>query len=301
MPPVQLMSPGQTQAAWTWLLGGLPQRSAIGQDLSYDDFAAWQDAVGRLLHPEPTVLANITSLYAMSTFCDARALKDLVNGINSPAVMVPTPLDQTLRDLYAKEARFRNSLAEHLGFWLPIAIRKKAAPGAVIAGSKPHVLPEDTGPDGIVLDCGSLLGDLVSIKSCLTSPRSMIASATFRSRGTPRTKKPPLLDEFQLYDKRNRGFTKVTDLALQVANAAHLNINQQATNALLATFTYHAFVVASHLHAAPALFDGFARISNVASRRFATYLGASDWRAFAKRARTKYRGSLTGAGIDVRP
>lgn len=299
--PVQLLTPAQSQAAWSWLLSGLPARQPVSADLSYDDLASWQDVIGRLLHPDATVLGNITSLYAMSTFCDPRALKELVNGTASPAVVVPTPLDQTLRDLYAKEARFRNSLAEHLGFWLPLAIRKKAAPSAVIAGSKPHVLPEDTGPDGIILDCGSLLGDLISIKSSLRSPRQMIASANFRRRGTPKKKKSPQLDEFQLYDTKNNGFTKVTDLALRVADAAQLNIDEQAKTALLTNFNYHAFVVASHQHAAPTLFDGFARITNAPSRRFATYLGASDWQAFAKRTRTSFRTLLTNAGINVRP
>lgn len=295
-----LMTPTQTRAAWAWLLNNLPPRQAIGRDFSYDDLVAWQDVIGRLLHPSPTVFDQINVLYSMSTFCDARELKDLVNGVAAPKVAVPTPLDKTLRDLYASETRFRHSLAEHLGFWVPLAIRKRAEPTAVVAGSKPHVLPEDTGPDGIVLDCTRMIADLVSIKSSLKSPRSMIASSAFRRSGVPAKKKPPQLDEFQLYDKRNHGFTKVANLALNLASAAQLNLSKQAENALFATLAYHAFVVGSHQHAAPTLFDGFGHIANTSTRRIATYVGAADWKVFAKRARVAFRAALTSVGVSVR-
>lgn len=301
MPSVQLMTSTQTKAAWAWLLSSLPPRAPLGAELSYDDLVAWQDAVGRLLHPSPRVVASVASLYATSTFSDARALKDLVNGVGSYPVIVQTPLDQTLRLLYSKEARFRNSLAEHLGFWIPLAIRKKATPAATIAGSKPHVLPEDTGPDGIVLDCGTMVGELISIKSSLTSPRQMIASAGFRKRGRPVKKSPPQFDEFHLYEKRNHGFVKVTNLALNVAYAAQLSLNQQAQNALLTSFTYHAFVVASHAFADATLFEGFARVADAPARRLATFLGADNWRTFAKQVRAEYRRLFKAADVNVRP
>lgn len=301
MPTVQLMTTTQTQAAWAWLLANLPTRAPIGPLVSYDDLSAWQDALGRLLHPSPAVLENVAALYTISTFADERALKSLINGVAAPIVAVHTPLDQTLRTLYASEPRFRNSLAEHLGFWMPVAIRKRATPAATIVGSKPHVLPEDTGPDGIVLDCGSMAGELISIKSSLKSPRQMIASSGFRKTGKAAKGSPPQFDEFYLYEKRNHGFTKVTDLALKVAYAAQLTMTEQTKSALLSNFAYHAFVVASHEFADATLFEGYQRIANSPSRRLATFLGANNWKSFAKNTRAKFKRLLATAGISVRP
>lgn len=151
-PPRNITTAIQMQTSWQWLLS-LPVRPQPGPSQVYDDLFAWTDTIGRLMHQDPTVVEAATNLYLISTFADHGHLLRFINGSNAFPVPFPTrTIDPALKRIYRSAPRFRASLAEHLGFWIPIASNRRRRPNSLLAASQPHTLPEDTGPDALLIE-----------------------------------------------------------------------------------------------------------------------------------------------------
>ena len=282
-----IASASQMRSAWNWLVTTIPNRPSPGPSHVYDDLSAWTDSTGRLLHHDRGVIGSIATLYLVSSFASHSRLLEFINGGNPFDVTFPTAsLDPALKRVLETPARFRASLAEHLGFWIPVASTRRQRPSALIAASQPHTLPEDTGPDALVVEARPRRKmELVSIKNSTRDPARMVASAGFRAGRKPRS--GPCLDEFHSLITKHEGFTKVLRLVASACSYAGVTMQERLQLALITDATYHAFVVASHEHCEPAVFDGFARVSNQAARRIGTYVGSNNWTRVAANVRTE--------------
>ena len=295
-PTRSIVTAAQMRAAWLWLVATLPNRPRPGPSHVYDDLAAWRDTVGRLLHRESTVIDSITTLYLTSSFASHVRLLAFINTGATFDVTLPTlALDPALRRVYESAARFRASLAEHLGFWIPIASTRRRRPDSVIVASQPHTLPEDTGPDALIVETRPRRRmELVSIKNSTNNPQRIVASARFRSGGKPRP--GPCLDEFHMLINKHEGFTKVLRLVASACSHASVTLQERLQLGLIAKADYHAFVVASHTHCAPTIFNGFDRIANQPSRRIGTFVGSDDWTRLATDVKRKVVQRISAVG-----
>lgn len=293
---VRVIGRAELSRSWSWLLNSLPDRPSAGPSYVHDELQAWHDTIGRLLHQGQGATTPLATLYLVSTFGRHESLIEFLNGGSAFDVHVPTTtIDPSLRALYQSARRFRASLAEHLGFWIPLASNRKRSPNALLAASKPHTLPEDTGPDSLVIEARpSRRMELISVKNSTQNPRPMIASGRFRSHG--RARPGPCLDEFALLIGTRVGFSKILNLVATTCNYAGVSLLERMQVGLIGRADYHAFVVASHQYCAPDIFDGFSRVSNSPGRRIGTYVGADNWMNVAARVRRQVVSQIQSAG-----
>jgi hypothetical protein len=285
----ELVSSQELQEAWDLLLCKVEIRPLAPGRICYFDNKCWGDdptqpdfAVS--LAQTCTMLGR---LYIASQFGDHRSLICMTNGQPSPAIIWTIGnLDHDIKAVINSADRFRNHLSEHLSFWVRLATERKQRgkayhpPQTEFSYSKPNIQPEDKGPDGLYVEVApDYKLEIQSVKNSIRNPNSLISSAQFRSKGIATPKK--LLDDFWLLYHQSDGLRRMEDLLDRTITPLHPNTTQQLRLGLIKTSSCNAVVIADSRYACDDLFQGYDYVTPEIAKRFATYIGAFNWRNLA--------------------
>ncbi len=260
-----LVTKESLEHAWRWLISSMSARPTQPTGECVYDLKSWHDDVcsGPLVECGP-VVRKLADLYLTSQLGDRRAVLDLINGraLQDVEYMYPS-LDKDVKTVINDPRRFRNHLSEHLSFWVRVAtdvIRMHEPPtaGVTIGHSKPNMQPEDKGPDGLFLRIEDVAWtvEVLSVKSSINNPTSLVASAGYRKRGLvdEASGGKTLLEEFHLITRGELGRGRLEDKLEILLNELRLDADQRRRAGLLAEAAYDGVVVADACYASPSVF-----------------------------------------------
>jgi hypothetical protein len=290
----ELLCHQDLQEAWEWLLSSILMRPTIPGLICYFDNKCWNDDPAKPNYEEDyaRTCMMLGRLYISSQFGDHHRLIEMVHGRLAPEIIwVGHDLDRDSRTVITNEERFRNHLSEHLSYWIRLGVEIKQRgqeyhPDTIeFTYSKPHVQPEDKGPDGLFLEIAPAEKvELQSVKSSINDPQSQISTALFRTTGKacPREHpSKPLLDEFWWHMTCEDGLIRLDSLVDQCLNSLNTDMQQTLRLGLIKTGVLNAVVVASSQYSSENLFTGYHYLTPDITRRIATYIGAVNWQLLA--------------------
>lgn len=309
----ELLSRKELHDAWNWLISRIQARPANPGLLCYFDNKCWDDDPARDDYEEhhARTCLMLGRLYVASQFGDHRSLIGMVHGMPAPEVIwVGRYLDRDSRTVIANVERFRNHLSEHLAFWICLGVENKQRGRAYqpenieFTYSKPHIQPEDKGPDGLYLEIApSNRIEIHSVKSSIRNPQSQISSHGFRTLGLANPRDPqgsmPLLDELWWLVYYEDGLIRLDKLVDQCLNSLHTDLQQLLRIGLVTTSAINAVVVANSRYSSERLFGGFQYVKPDITKRFATYIGAVNWQVLAAGTYEVVNQILHDRGIDT--
>jgi hypothetical protein len=308
----ELLSRQELQEAWDWLLSRILVRPTNPGLICYFDNKCWDDNPAKPDYEEEYARTCMVlgRLYIASQFGNHRSIIGMVHARPAPEIIwVGNDLDRDIRTVIVNEERFRNHLSEHLAFWIRLGVEIKQRgeayrPNALeFTYSKPHIQPEDKGPDGLYVEIvPSLKVEVQSVKSSINEPQSQISTLQFRTTGIPCPRdqpRKPLLDEFWWHINVGDGLIRLDGLVNQCLNSLQTDMQQLIRLGLINAGSLNAVVVADSSHSAERLFSGYHYLSPDIARRIATYIGAANWQLLASGTNAVVKQILRDSGVDA--
>lgn len=295
---ITIASASCLQNAWQWIVSQMTPRPSSPQSLCIFDQKYWR--LGRKLQPlcvDDICLDKWADLYLTSQFNDLRTILDMVNtGTFCDVIVYGNSIDPDIRSVIDSARRFRNSLSEHMAFWVRLATEAQLRNCSKFGCSLPNIQPEEKGPDGLFMGLGAVdRVEIHSVKNSIGDPSRYIVSPSFRKYGIPKRGKQ--LDDFWLKANRNLGLAHLDRMLSQVLDSLDVNAQQSIRMALLSQCNYNAVIVANNAFAKIKSFEGYQRVTPDATRRIATYIGATKWKEFAEKTRRRVKQKLVRAGV----
>ena len=282
-----IVTKNELRVAWDWLVKPMNHRPTAHCGHCVFDHKQWYQ---QPLKDEPKTHVNLGTLYLTSSFADDNQIFALANRDVSADIETPN-LDSNIAKTVKNSGRFRDALSEHLGFWVRLATASQSqTPSTRFASAKPNVIPENQGPDGLIMvDCSATNTqqiEIQSVKNPSNNPRSMVATTSFRTQGkVHNVNKPKLLEDFWLVKNESVGITYLQNMLSGLCGQLQLTADQRIKFGLLADTAYNAVIVANDKHATATVFEGYDQVTTDASKCFATYIGSNDWDALAEATR----------------
>jgi hypothetical protein len=299
-------------SAWNWLLSIIQARPTNPGTICYFDEKCWNDDPSRADYQEiyPHTCLMLGRLYVTSQFGDYRNIIDMVHGKTVQAVVWSGEnLDRDSKSVISDERRFRNHLSEHLAFWIRLAIEKKqqglTSPPTDnnYTYSKPHIQPEDKGPDGLYVEVfPTQKVEIQSVKSSINDPQSQISTSEFRNTGNPCSrdqKGKPLLDEFWWHVNFDDGLIRLDHLLDDCLNTLDTSSSQLVRIGLIKSGALNAVVVANAQYSDESIFAGYHNINPDISKRIATFIGSMNWELLARDTRGVVTKIISDCGVNV--
>lgn len=303
--PILIVESEHVLDAWIWLYSEINERpTSPGSVCTYDQKKWGHDGNVNPLLQSAEHRRAIGTLYLLSQLHrDFQSVYQLVtDGIPREISIRTSFIEPDIQKLISDDKRFRWALSEHLAFWVSLAVTAKTPGVGQHTRSLPNYLPEDKGADGIsaTIPLNSSVIDIIeyhSVKNSIDDPSSLIATDTFRRSGQLSSSRRKLFDEFWCFMHENLGFSRLDELLDKVCARLQPSANDEIRSALFAQCRFNATVVANDVFADARLFEGYQYIVADASRCVATYIGASDWVAFAEEVRIEIQSLLKVAGV----
>jgi len=291
--------------AWNWFRSEINERPVSAGRVCTYDLKRW----GRGGAVQPLIPCDIhvrvlATLYLLSQLHrDFRPVFQLVTNGAASDIAIRTPIIETdIKRLISDATRFRWALSEHLAFWVSLAVTSKMPGIGQHIRSLPNLFPEDKGADGVsaTIPLNSGVIDVIeyhSVKNSTGDPSNLVATDTFRNRGEVSSSRRKLFDEFWCFVHENLGFSRLDELLDGICARLQQSANDEIRSALLAQCRFNATIVANDVFADARLFDGYQFIVADSSRCVATYIGSSDWVAFAEEVQSEVQRLLCAAGV----
>jgi len=309
--PKQIVSVDEFKAAWDWLIDHISIIQILVEEQGfYYDHKHWQFPDHIICVDEcENADEHLARLYLVSQLASVSDyLKDLkAHNFLFNLDFFGQQLDEDVaRVIKAQETdnhlnSFRNSLSEHLAYWVNLASIIKINEHQDFSISKPNLQPEDKGSDGLacVLYDDHLRVKLVSVKNSINSPKELISSAHFRKKSMSDLDEKKLLDEFYAFQNRDRGFQRLDEKINTLLNELHID----ATNIVRRVYLhghsqFNALVIADEQYADRSLFMGFNIITDQPDRCIGIYIGSRNWQIFADVVQRKVQEILEIKGIS---
>lgn len=307
----EIVSPQEFQEAWLWLL----RHASIDQSLVrehgyYLDHKHWQyPDCEKCIDECDDADIYLARLYLISQLASVSdyLLQLKENDLKFKLIYSSDQLDEDVaRVINAEETvnhlnAFRNSLSEHLAYWVLLASIIKVAAHKDFSISKPNLQPEDKGPDGlacIVTDEFSII-KIISVKNSINSPQDLISSASFRNNSDVVLNEKTIFDEFYAFQNHNRGFQRLDDKLNALLQELHQDGENQIRRILLNNHSqFNAAVVADEKYAVDNLFTGFNKVAQEPLRCIGIYVGSGNWKNLADRVQAKVKEVLAARGIS---
>jgi hypothetical protein len=294
----EIITVSQLEAAWCWLLSEVSPRPESYGIFCFFDHKCWKDDTNL---EETSEMLSV--LYLASQIGNHKEIIGMANGHSYPSVVWNgLSLDSDIVGVIKNERRFRNHLAEHLSFWIRLAVERKKrmskSNGRSIefSCSKPNIQPEDKGPDGLYLEVvPSYQIEVQSVKNNLLNPKPYISSTSFRAKGNPKGRK--LLDDFWRLKHRNDGLVRLEQQIDGLLGPMDLNTEDKVKFALVQRGAYNAVVVADDQYANEDLFEGYEYVTEDQKKRIATYIGSKNWKLLASKTWWATKSKLSKFGI----
>ncbi len=287
-----LVTKDELKGAWGWLLSTMKPRPNTPSMSCVYDHKHWK--IGEQYQPlcvNGIVEKHLGTLFLTSEFGDDDQIYRLSNlGEASDIARPADPIDRDVANVVREVKGFRDSLSEHLAFWVRLANEAQThVEGQKFAGKLPHIQSRDKGPDGLFIATGQRnYVELQSVKNSIGDPRNLVGTTSFRVNGVVhRRESPKQLEEFWLTANENLGSVR---LQRELSNLCHLlqiaDQQQLFKVALQKNLCfYNAVVVADEIHAREEVFEGYEYITTDVARRIATYISSQEWKALAEKTR----------------
>jgi hypothetical protein len=310
-PPKIIISSQEFQDSWVWFLDHISTEQTLVEEHGYFlDHKHWHypDSI-KCVDKCDDADVNLAKLYLISQLASVSDyLSDLKKNIFTFNLSYSSShLDEDIaRVIKAQETEnhlnaFRNSLSEHLAYWVILASIIKVSGYQDFSIAKPNLQPEDKGPDGLacVLSDDYNVIKIVSIKNSIISPQDLISSSSFRNNSDIDLNEKKILDEFHAFQTRNRGFQRLDDKLNTLLQELHQDPNKQIRWILLSQQSqFNASIIADEQYATRDLFTGFKRISDQPIRCIGIYVGSENWKDLATNVQIKVKEILTATGIS---
>ena len=286
--------------AWDWLIQGIRPRPTTPSQSCIYDHKKWQiQGVYHPLRADGIIEKHLAILFLASEFGDDDQIYNLANFGKATDIRHPVGLlDKDVKNIVQERKGFRDSLSEHLAFWVRLADEAQArVEGKKFAGKSPHVQSRDKGPDGLFISVGSKdYIEIQSVKNSISDPRSLVGTTSFRTSGKIHNrKKPKQLEEFWLTANENWGIVRLQRELSNLCRLMEITELQEFFKIALSNKDlcfYNAIVVADEKHARENVFEGYAHITNDISRRIATYISSDEWKDLAEKTRQEIKKRL---------
>ncbi len=293
-----LVTNDEMQDAWEWLLDTMSPRPTTPSQICIYDHKQWQDE-GQFKPLKPdTVSANrLAILFLVSELGTDESIYRLANCGEVTQISVPTGgLDRDIANVIKEEKGFRDSLSEHLAFWVRLASAAQInVDGQRFACSLPNVQSRDKGPDGLFITFGHTdYVEIQSVKNTINNPRSLVATRKFREHGQiHQREKPKQLEELWLTANENWGIVRLQRTLSQLCRLLDIPAEHLFKMSLSKDLCYYnAIVIADQRHASPNVFDGYQYVLDQINRRIATYVSSEKWKELAEMTRQKILAKL---------
>jgi hypothetical protein len=279
-----LVTKEELENAWNWLLEGVRPRPTTPSQTCIYDHKQWQiQGAYYPLKVDGKIEKHLGILFLTSEFGDVDQTYNLANfdevtDINCPAGV----LDKDVANVIQEAKGFRDSLSEHLAFWVRLADEAQArVKGQKFAGKLPHVQSRDKGPDGLFISVGQKdYIEIQSVKNSINDPKSLVGTRSFRTSGKIHNrKKPKQLEEFWLTANENWGIVRLQRELSNLCRLMEITEQQELFKIALSNKDlcfYNAVVVADEKHAREDVFEGYGHITHDVSRRIATYISSDE-------------------------
>jgi len=300
-----IVCPQCVEDAWQWVLSCVTPRPLTPCATCVYDEKLWcSDGTPCSLRTTAEIASVMSRLYLTSQLVDLEAILQMVSGANAPQVLVRgTSLDAEVGAVIDSQPRFRYALSEHLAFWTRLATAHRGLQGSRFGRTRPNLLPDDKGPDGLFASIGDVIElEVEEVKSSIGSPRSQLAGDVFRSTGRVEqpgrgTKTGRALEDFWLLENGVVGFQRLEGKVGELCQSLRITTDQALRAGLISRCTYNVTVVADEQYSSADLFEGYEHVTSQVERRVATYIGAQHWEAFAERVRGQVKQTLECAGV----
>lgn len=295
---IEIITACQLETAWSWLVSEITPRPSSCGTFCFFDHKCWKDDTNL---DETSEMLSV--LYLASQLGNHKEIISMTNGHPAPPVVWPgILLDSDIVAVIESENRFRNHLAEHLSFWIRLAIERNKREtesdnkSIEFSYSKPNIQPEDKGPDGLYLEfLPSTRIEIQSVKNNLSNPKSYISSPSFRNKGIAQKKK--LLDDFWRLKHKNDGLVRLEKQLDSLLGPLALGPEDKVRIGLIQRGAYNAVVVADDQYADETLFEGYEHVTNDKQKRIATYIGAKNWKMLASKTWIAAKMKLSKFGV----
>jgi hypothetical protein len=203
-----LVSRYEVEDAWLWLCNAVTSRPNVPSKTCVYDHKQWK--VQGQYHPlfaDGFVEKYLGVLFLTSELGDDEQIYDLANFGEAADITLPNGLlDRDVANVIQEKKGFRDSLSEHLAFWVRLANGSQVCnDDQRFAAKLPHVQSRDKGPDGLFITTGhDSYVEIQSVKSSMGDPRKEVGTRSFRSKGVVHNRKSPKqLEEFWLTANEN--------------------------------------------------------------------------------------------------
>ena len=310
-PPVEIIPSQEFQEAWEWFLDHISINQTLIEEHGYHfDHKHWQRPDGlKCIDECEDADINLARLYLVSQLASVTDyLPDLKNhtftfnlAYSSCQLDVDIARVINARETARNRNSFRDSLSEHLAYWVILASIIKTPEYQDFSIAKPNIQPEDKGPDGLAcLMCdGYSIIKIISVKNSINTPRDLISSAKFRANSGLEINEKKILDEFYAFKFQNRGFQRLDDKLNILLQELKQDANNQIRWVMLSQNSqFNATAVADEQYADNCLFEGFKRILNEPSRCIGIYVGSQNWKDLADHIQIRVKEILSSRGIS---
>ncbi|MBP7045197.1 MAG: hypothetical protein KBE23_20760 [Chloroflexi bacterium] len=286
-----LIDKEELEDAWKWLFSTMKPRPENASVSCVYDPKHWMiQEEYKPLYANGLIEKHLSVLFLTSEFGEDEQIYGLTNFGDATSIDRPAGLiDRDVANVIQEEQGFRDSLAEHLAFWVRLANEaQNYSDGQKFAGKLPHIQSRDKGPDGLFIVTGqSNYVELQSVKSSTKNPRNQVGTRSFRINGKVHDRNnPKQLEEFWLTANENWGSAR---LQRELSNLCRL---LQVTNQQLFKMSlqenlcsYNAIVVANEKYASEDVFEGYEHITPNINHRIATYISSEEWKELAEKTR----------------
>lgn len=300
---IPLVTEEELQGAWKWLLDTMSPRPAISEQTCIYDHKQWQNqGQYQPLKADDLTVKRLGILFLTSELGADEDIYNLVNCGESFQVDVPADsLDRDVSNVVREIKGFRDSLSEHLAFWVRLACAAQInVDGQRFACSLPNVQSRDKGPDGLFITTGEAdFVEIQSVKNSIGDPRGLVATKKFRERGqVHKREKPKQLEEFWLTANENWGIVRLHRTLSNLCRLLEISDQRLFKMSLSKDLCfYNAVVVANQKHAKLDVFEGYQHVVNDVERRIATYISSDDWKEVAEKTRQVIQAKLRQAKL----
>lgn len=293
-----LVTREELEGAWNWLLSTMRPRPDTPSKSCVFDHKHWKiEEQYQPLCANGIIEKHLSLLFLTSEFGDDDQIYNLANFGEATSIGQPIGLlDRDVANVIQEAKGFRDSLSEHLAFWVRLANEAQTrVDGQKFAGKLPHIQSRDKGPDGLFMGTGQKdYVEIQSVKNSIGDPRQLVGTTSFRTHGkVHKREEPKQLEEFWLTANENWGTSRLqrelSNLCrlLQVADPQLFKMALQKNLCF-----YNAVVVANEKHAREDVFEGYEHITTDVSRRIATYISSEEWKELAEKTRQDIKARL---------
>lgn len=257
--------------AWHWFLQNMSPRPTTHSNLCIYDLKVWGTQT-QPLDPSSQIAEVLAKLYLFGELEDIEIVLDLIKNNNSQDLVLPSNhLDDDIKRVVKNERRFRNHLSEHLAFWVRLAVAIQSENTfSDFACSRPNIIPEDHGPDGVFIGIGTTdRVEVQSVKNSIVNPQGEISTKSFRQSGNVPNNRPKQLEGFCKLARENFGLVRLDKELTDLLRVLNLSAEKTIRTGLLADCAYNAVVVADHQYAKVELFEGYNHVTHNVERRIA--------------------------------